>query len=103
VPASVARSASKASVSTSGRPLDHFGVGDFHYDLRDQLQDAVAPVGSLKDAQGVEACYTLVPAPWLRLTANVPWVNPVDGANPPVWPGGVRMRVAVGPGRCKEP
>ncbi len=55
VRASVARSASKASVSTSGRALDHFGVGNFHYDLGDQPQDAVAPVGSLKDAQGVEA------------------------------------------------
>ncbi len=94
MPASVARSASKASVSTSGRRLDHFGVGNFHYDLGDQLQDAVAPVGSLKDEQGVEACYTFVPAPWLRLTANVQWVNPAKGANPPVWLGGVRMRVA---------
>jgi porin len=77
-----------------GRPLDYFGVGYFFYDLSDQLQDAVAPVGSLKDEQGVEAYYTFVPAPWLRLTANVQWVNPANGANPPEWLGGVRMRVA---------
>ena len=38
-----------------GRPLDYFGFGYFFYDLSDQLQDAVAPVGSLKDEQGVEA------------------------------------------------
>ena len=76
-----------------GRPLDHFGVGYFFYGLSDQLQDAVAPVGSLKDEQGVEAYYTFVPAPWLRLSANLQWVNPANGTNPPVWLGGVRMRV----------
>jgi porin len=76
-----------------GRPLDYFGVGYFYYDLSDELQDAVAPVGSLKDEQGIEAYYTFVPAPWLRLSANLQWVNPANGANPPMWLGGVRMRV----------
>ena len=78
-----------------GRPLDYFGVGYFFYDISDELQDAVAPAGSFKDEQGIEAFYTFVPVPWLRLTANVQWVNPANGANPPVWLGGVRMRVAV--------
>ena len=77
-----------------GRPLDYFGVGYFFYDLSDQLQDAVATVGSLKDEQGVEAYNAFVPAPWLCLSANLQWVNPANGANPPVWLGGVRMRVA---------
>ena len=77
-----------------GRPLDYFGVGYFFYDVSDQLQDAVAPVGSLEDEQGVEAYYTFVPAPWLRLTANVQWVNSANGANPSVWLGGLRARVA---------
>jgi porin len=77
-----------------GRPLDYFGVGYFFYDLSDQLQDAVAPVGSLKDEQGIEAYYTFVPTPWLLLTANLQWVNPANGANPSVWLGGVRARVA---------
>ena len=75
------------------RPLDYFGVGYFFYDLSNELQDAVAPVGSLKDEQGIEAYNTFVPAPWLRLSANLQWVNPANGANPPVWLGGVRMRV----------
>ncbi|HYN58680.1 MAG TPA: carbohydrate porin [Rubrivivax sp.] len=46
-----------------GRPLDYFGVGYFFYDLSNELQDAVAPVGSLKDEQGIEAYYAFVPAP----------------------------------------
>ncbi|MBN8509515.1 MAG: carbohydrate porin [Burkholderiales bacterium] len=77
-----------------GRPLDTFGVGYFFYDFSDELQDAVAPVGSFKDEQGIEAFYAFVPAPWLRLSAHLQWVNPANGANPSVWLGGVRMRVA---------
>ena len=76
-----------------GRPLDYFGVGYFFYDFSDELQDAVAPVGRFNDEQGIEGYYTFVPAPWLRLTANLQWVNPANGANPSVWVGGVGMRV----------
>jgi porin len=76
------------------RPLDAFGLGYFFYDFSDQLQDAVASVGRFTDEQGVEAFYTLVPLPWLRLTADVQWVNPANGANPSTWLGGVRARVA---------
>jgi porin len=79
--------------SPAGRSTN-FGVGYFFYDLSDELQDAVAPIGSLKDEQGIEAYYTLVPVPWLRLTANLQWVNPANGANPTLWLGGVRARVA---------
>jgi porin len=77
-----------------GRPLDYFGVGYFYYDFSNELQNAVAPVGRFNDEQGIEAYYTFVPAPWLRLTANLQWVNPAYGANPPVWLAGVRARIA---------
>jgi porin len=77
-----------------GRPLDYFGVGYFYYDFSDKLQDAVAPVGSFRDEQGIEAYYAFVPTPWLRLTASLQWVNPANGANPSVWLGGLRVRVA---------
>jgi porin len=77
-----------------GRPRDYFGIGYFNYDFSDQLQDALAPAGSFKDEQGFEAFYAFVPVPWLRLTANLQWVNPANGANPSVWLGGLRLRVA---------
>ena len=77
-----------------GRPLDYFGVGYFFYDISDELQDAVAPVGSFQDEQGVEAYYVFAPTPWLRLSPHLQWVNPANGANPPVWLGGLRARVA---------
>ncbi len=76
-----------------GRPLDYFGVGYFFYAFSDELQNAVAPVGSFKDEQGIEAYYVYAPTPWLRLSANLQWVNPANGANPSVWLGGVRARV----------
>jgi porin len=76
-----------------GRPLDYFGVGYFFFIFSNELQNAVAPVASFKDEQGIEAYYAFVPAPWLRLTADLQWVNPANGANPSVWVGGVRMRV----------
>ena len=69
---------------------------------RQWLEETASGVGSFKDEQGIEAYDTFVPTPWLRLTANLQWVNPASGANPSVWLGGVRMRVAFRPGRCKE-
>jgi porin len=77
-----------------GRPLDHFGVGYFFYDFSDELQDAVAPVGRFNDDQGIEVYCSFVPAPWLRLTANLQWVNPATAANKSVWLRGLRARVA---------
>jgi porin len=81
--------------TASGRPLDYSGVGYFFYDLGDELQDAVAPVGSFKDEQGVEAIYVFSLTFWPRLSANLQWVNPANGANPSVWLGGMRARVAL--------
>jgi len=77
-----------------GQPLDYFGVGYFFFNFSDELQNAVAPVGRFDDEQGIEAYYAFVPTPWLRLTANLQWVNPANGANPSVWLGGLRVRVA---------
>ena len=77
-----------------GRPLDYFGVGYFFYNFSNELQDAVANVGSFKDEQGVEAFYVLAVTPWLRLTADVQWVNPATGAYKSMWLGGLRAKVA---------
>jgi porin len=76
-----------------GRPLDYFGVGYFFFNFSNELQNAVAQLASFNDEQGIEAYYAFVPAPWLRLTANLQYVNPAYGANPRVLVGGVRMRV----------
>jgi porin len=77
-----------------GRPLDHFGIGYFFYDFSDDLQGALAPIGSFKDEQGVEAYYVFALTPWLRLSASLQWVDPAAGANRSLWLGGLRVRVA---------
>jgi len=77
-----------------GRPLDYFGVGYFVYDFSDQLQDAVAAIGSFTDEQGVEAYYNVAVTPWLRVTADLQWINPASGANESMWVGGLRAKVA---------
>jgi len=35
-----------------------------------------------------------MPAPWMRLTANLQWINPANGAYPTPLLGGARLRVA---------
>jgi porin len=77
-----------------GRPLDYFGGGYYFYNFSNELQDAVAPVGSFTDEQGVEAYYVLSVTPWLRLSADLQWVNPATGANKTMWLGGLRARLA---------
>ena len=76
-----------------GRPLDYFGVGYYFFNFSNELQNAVAPVARFNDEQGIEAYYAFVPAPWLRLSADLQWVNPANGANKAMWLGGLRARV----------
>jgi len=57
------------------------------------MMDGARRVGRFNNEQGIEGYYAFVPVTWLRLTANLQWVNPANGANPSVWVGGVRMRV----------
>ena len=77
-----------------GRPLACFGIGYFFYEFSDELQDGVAAAGSFKDEQGIEAHCNLVPAPWLRSSAHLQWVNPANGAVPSLGLDGLRLRVA---------
>jgi porin len=54
-----------------GRELDGFGVGYFYYDLSDDLQDELTPVGDrLGDEQGVEAYYSFAVTPWFFVTGT---------------------------------
>ena len=77
-----------------GRPLDYFGAGFFHYNFSSALKDAIAPIGSFRDEQGVEAYYCLAATPWLRLTADLQWIDPATGSSQSIWVGGLRVRVA---------
>jgi porin len=75
-----------------GRPLDSFGVGYFYYNFSNQLQDAVSPIGSFNDEQGLEAYYSFAATPWALLSVDLQWIKPATGANPSAWVGGLRAR-----------
>ncbi len=75
-----------------GRPYDSFGIGYFYYNFSDVLQDAVESSIQFEDEQGVELFYNLAITPWLKMTADVQWVNPATGTNDTMWVGGLRIQ-----------
>ncbi len=76
------------------RPADSFGVGVFHYNFSDELQDVVAEVSDFDDEQGIEVFYSMALAPWLRITADLQWIDPATAANDAALLAGLRVRIA---------
>ena len=75
------------------RPDDTFGLGYFYYNFSDALQNAVQPVVRVDDEQGVELYYDLALTRWLRVTADLQWIDPATGANQDVWLAGLRASI----------
>lgn len=77
-----------------GRELDRWGVAYFRYGLSDELKDGLARLGvRRRDEQGVEAYYNLALTPWLRLTANLQWINPTNPVRRDAMFAGLRTQV----------
>lgn len=76
------------------RPSDSFGLGVFHYNFSDELQDVVAQVSDFDDETGVELFYTAALAPWLRITADLQWIDPASADNDPALLAGIRLRIS---------
>jgi len=62
-----------------GRHQDSFGVGAYYYDLSDTLQHPLDPVFNFQDESAIEAYYNWAVRPWLRLGANIQYINPARG------------------------
>lgn len=59
-----------------GRPLDRWGVGYFMYGFSEDLKRNLDVLGiGLDDEKGLEAYYNLAITPWLRVTADVQWID----------------------------
>lgn len=59
-----------------GRSVDRWGVGYFYYGLSEDVKDALLTVGiEQADEQGIEAFYNVHITPWLRLTADLQWID----------------------------
>jgi porin len=59
------------------RDLDSWGVGYFYYGLSDHLKTGLDAIGlGIQNEQAIEAYYNLAVAPWLRVTADLQWIDP---------------------------
>lgn len=62
-----------------GREADRFGVGAFRFSPSRDLKNGLAGLFNLEDEAGVEAFYSWSALPWLRITADVQYVDPASG------------------------
>jgi porin len=77
------------------RPQDYFGLGYFYYNFSNDLQSTLNPLGRFEDESGFEGFYNYVINPWLHLTGDIQYVDPVIGANKNAFIGGLRLRVRL--------
>ena len=63
-----------------GRPQDSFGIGAYYYNLSDVLQDELNPVlTNFHDESAIEVFYSWAVKPWLKIGANIQYINPARG------------------------
>lgn len=77
-----------------GRPDDSFGVGIFHYDFSNELQDVASAVGRFDDERGIEAFYSLGLTSWLHVSVDLQWIDPATAKNDPALLASLRVRIA---------
>ena len=71
-----------------------WGIGYFHYGWSDNLKDGLEELGSgLEDEHGVEAFYNLALTPWLRLTADLQWIDPATPGREDALIGSLRTQI----------
>ena len=62
-----------------GRPQDSFGLGAFHYNLSDVLQDVLGPSTEFRNESGIEAFYNWTVTPWLYFGPDIQYIRPARG------------------------
>ncbi|MEM7444112.1 MAG: carbohydrate porin [Pseudomonadota bacterium] len=79
-----------------GRSDDRWGIAYFRYDLSNDLLDALAepPFNEiLGPEEGIEAYYNFAVTPWLRVTADLQWINAFPGESEDAIFAGLRTQV----------
>ena len=62
--------------------------------MSDDLKDGLDELGlGLEDEHGVEAFYNLALAPWLRVTADVQWIDPATPGSENAVIGALRTQI----------
>jgi porin len=74
--------------------LDRWGIAYFHYEMSSDLKDGLEDVGAgLEDESGVEAYYNLALTPWLRVSADLQWINPATPESENAVIGALRTQI----------
>ncbi|MGI9272279.1 MAG: carbohydrate porin [Woeseiaceae bacterium] len=64
---------------TKARPEDRWGFGYFHFSVTDEIVDGLGGLGiPLQDERGFEIFYNAQVTPWLNVTADVQFIDPVS-------------------------
>jgi len=77
------------------RPDDRFGLGYFFIKFADTLQSTLAPFVTLHDEHGVEAYYDYAVLGWLRVAADLQYVNPALGDARNAFVAGLRVGIRL--------
>jgi porin len=75
-----------------GRERDSWGLGYFLYDFSRELRDAVQPLISIGDEQGVELFYSYSLAPGVYVSADLQFVKPARADKKDAVIGGLRVK-----------
>jgi porin len=74
--------------------FDRWGIAYFHYEMSGDLKDGLEEVGlGLEDESGIEAYYNLALAPWLRVSADVQWIDPATPSSENAVIGALRTQI----------
>jgi porin len=76
-----------------GRSRDRFGLGFYHFNFSNELQDTVAPLLEFDDETGMEAWYAIALGGNVDLTFNVQAVDPARSENSVVTVLGARLNL----------
>lgn len=75
------------------RPRDYFGVGYFYYNFSNDLEDVLRPEIEFADEKGIELFYNIAVTNWLRVTADMQFIDPAIGSKDQAVVGGLRMNL----------
>ncbi len=65
---------------TKARPEDRWGIGYYRFSVTDEIVDGLDLLGvPLRDETGIEVFYNAQVTPWLNITADVQFIDPVLG------------------------
>lgn len=70
-----------------GASRDNWGVGYFYYSVSDPFKEALAPIVSIRDEQGLEIFYNHSLTPWFVLGLDLQIISPARADETAIFPG----------------